>query len=118
MVDPRQPSARLIVMWTIRHHAQVTVDGHADGDAVERLDRALNLIMRAHGLHITVDLTRLQGRDVDVLEVLAATWHRLSHAGGRLHVVGLRRRLVTDPEVSAFPEVFGRPRSPTRPHPA
>ncbi|GLZ48938.1 hypothetical protein Acsp06_51230 [Actinomycetospora sp. NBRC 106375] len=112
------PSPRLIVMWTIRHHAQVTVDGHADADAVERLDRALDLIMRAHGRHITVDLTRLEGRDADVLEVLAATWHRLSRAGGRLHVVGLRRRLITDPEVSAFPEVFGRPRFPARPHPA
>ena len=57
--------------------------------------------------HVVLDLHRLTGDDTGVLELLAATWHRLGREGGHMEIHGLRHRLVTRPEVADFPEIFG-----------
>lgn len=94
-------------MWTARDAAQVTVDGRADADAADRLERVLDGLLDAYVCHLTVDLSRVRGDDVELVELLAATCYRLWWRGGCLHVFGLGRRLVSRPEVEAFPEVFG-----------
>lgn len=98
---------RVLVVWTTGDAVQVLLTGWARPPLVESLERAVDDLIRAGGRHLRVDLTRLQGRDVPVLELLAALSHRLRWAGGCLHVDGLGRRLVTAPEVSSFPELFG-----------
>lgn len=105
---PNAPGgARILVMWTGYTSVQVFVDGRADHDALERLERVLDLLVVARASHVCVDLTRLDGPDTPVLELLAALCHRLWRRRGRLHIIGLQRRLCSSPEVAAFPEVFG-----------
>jgi anti-anti-sigma regulatory factor len=95
-------------MWTGRHEAHLTVDGPGDApDLAIRLDAVLDRLAVAGVRHLVLDLHRLTGDDTGVLELLAATWHRLGRRGGRLEIHGLRHRLVTRPEVTAFPEIFG-----------
>lgn len=95
-------------MWTGRHEAQLTIDGAGgDPELVSRLDSVLDKLLDAGASHVVVDLHRLTGEDHAVLELLAATCHRLWDRGGVLEVHGLRDRLLSRPEVSSFPEVFG-----------
>jgi anti-anti-sigma regulatory factor len=99
--------ARIVSMWTGRHEAHLTIDGVSDGDLIRRLDDALERLLQAGVRHLAVNLYRLTGDDTDVLELLAATCHRLWAKRGVMEIRGLRHRLITNPEVTAFPEVFG-----------
>jgi anti-anti-sigma regulatory factor len=98
---------RVLVLWTGADVVQVVLAGWVCPELVEALERAVDDLFRGGGRHLTIDLTRLQGSDVPVLELLAALSHRLRRADGCLHTEGLDRRLVSRPEVSAFPELFG-----------
>lgn len=99
--------ACIVSIWTDRSSVQVSVDGCADTGVCERLESALELIIRAQGTHITVDLSRMEGPDAAVLELLAAVCHRQWGRRGCLHVEGIGARLASAPEVAAFPELFG-----------
>lgn len=99
--------ARIVAVWISRREAHLTVDGTGDGEVVGRLDSVLERLLLAGASHLVVDLHRLTGDDTDVLELLAATCHRIWARDGVLEIRGLRDRLVSRPEVSAFPEVFG-----------
>jgi hypothetical protein len=107
-----QLQPRVLVVWTSADAVQVLLTGGARPPLVETLERVLDDLIRLGGRHLRVDLTRLQGCDVPVLEMLAAVSHRLRWAGGCLHVDGLERRLVSAPEVSWFPELFGEVAAP------
>lgn len=100
-------AARITVMWAGRDEAYVTLDGSVAVDVLERLDRVLERLLHAGATHLIVDLHRLTGDDRAVLELLAATCHRLWARRGTMTVHGLRDRLISRPEVNAFPEVFG-----------
>ena len=99
--------ARIVAMWIDRREAHVTVDGSADDDLVVRLDSVLDRLLDAQACHLIVDVHRLTGDDTDVLELLAATCHRLWARRGTMEVNGMRDRLISQPEVRAFPELFG-----------
>lgn len=86
----------------------MTADGRGDADMVSRLEDTLERLLRAGARHVVVDVHRLTGDDSGILELLAATCHRIWSLGGSMEVVGLRDRLVFRPEVAAFPKLFGR----------
>lgn len=100
-------AARIVSMWTSRHEAHLTIDGGGEGDVVDRLDKVLDRLLHADVRHLVVSVHRLTGDDTAVLELLAATCHRMWARRGTMEINGLRHRLVTQPEVDAFPEVFG-----------
>ncbi|MFC5142449.1 hypothetical protein ACFPK1_29780 [Actinomycetospora rhizophila] len=97
----------VLVVWTAGDVVQILLTGWARPPLMDSLERAVDDLIRAGGRHLSVDLTRLRGSDAPVLELLAALSHRFRWAGGCLHVEGLGRRLVSAPEVSSFPELFG-----------
>ncbi len=92
--------------------SRLLLAGWVCAPVVEALERAAEDIIRAGGRHVTVDLARLQGRDVPVLVLLAALSHRLRRERGCLHADGLDSRLASEPEVASFPELFGDVASP------
>lgn len=101
-------AARIVTVWTARYEVHLTVDGHGGDPAlILGLDAVLEGLLHAGAAHLVIDLHRLTGEDAAVLELLAATCHRLWRRQGKLEVHGLRDRLATRPEVLAFPEVFG-----------
>jgi anti-anti-sigma regulatory factor len=94
-------------MWASRDEAYVTLDGAVVADVLERLDRAIERLLHAGAIHMIIDLHRLTGDDRAVLELLAAACRQLWARRGTMSIHGLRDRLISRPEVSAFPEVFG-----------
>jgi hypothetical protein len=104
----------VLVVWTAGDAAQVLLTGWARPPLVDSLERVVDDLIRAGGRHLSVDLTRMQGHDSPVLELLAALSHRPRWAGDCVHIDALERRLVPAPEVSSFPELFGEVAAPRR----
>ena len=98
---------RIVSRWTSSHRALLTVQGRSGEELSRRLDGALERLLHADLHHLVVDLHRLTGNDAEVLELLAATCHRVWARNGVMEIRGLQHRLVSRPEVRAFPEVFG-----------
>jgi anti-anti-sigma regulatory factor len=100
-------SGHIITMWTCRREVHLSVQGTAGDDLLEALDHELQHVLAAGATHLVVSLHGLGGTDAEILELLAATCHRLWRVEGIMEIVGIRDRLVSSPEVVTLPEVFG-----------
>jgi anti-anti-sigma regulatory factor len=108
----------VLAIWPSRREVHLSVQGSGDDDLSERLDRELQRVLNAGALHVVVNLHRLSGNDRAVLELLAATCHRLWRVRGVMEINGVRDRLATSVEVRTLPEVFGDITSPDAALPA
>jgi anti-anti-sigma regulatory factor len=100
-------SANITWTWHERRNALVTVHGDPDDWAVERLDHVLQTLVDGGAETLTVDIARVDGADSRLLEPMARACRQLWRRRGSMHLVGLRDRLASRPEVAAFPELFG-----------
>jgi len=80
-------------LWGGGEYVRVTVRGHVDHDAVQRLRTHLGAVLDAGARYLTVDFSDVTYCDGNVLDVLDWAAHRASLQQGWLSLTGVHRRI-------------------------
>ena len=104
--------ARITLTWVGSTSAHLVLGGGVDAEVLGRVENLLDLVLRAAGTDLVVDLSGIDGPDDALLDVLAEACRRLWLRRGSMRLVGLGDRLLVD--VPSDAGRFARPEEHAR----